>query len=92
MEKVIDSVEGLLRKDWIGPQCWQEKVVGFDHIEDRSGRPCELGQNDIERFSDQRQAVSWRGSRQSKFGKDDPMAFKDQWTAVHQGAVEIEDD
>ena len=92
MEKVLDPVKRPFRIHWISPQSWQEEVIGFDHFEDGCRRACEIRQNDIERFSNQRQAVSRRGSGQSKLEKNNPMAFKDQWTAVHQGAVEIEND
>jgi hypothetical protein len=53
VEEGINSVEWPFRKEGVGPQSWQEKVVGFDHFEDGGGRPCEIHQNDIERFSNQ---------------------------------------
>jgi hypothetical protein len=36
--------------------------------------------------------MSRQGGRQSELGKNNPMAFEDQWTAVDESAVEIEDD
>jgi hypothetical protein len=36
--------------------------------------------------------MSGQGSRQSEVGKNNPMAFEDQWTAVDESTVEIEDD
>ena len=92
VEEVVNSVERPFRKKWIGPQSWQEQVVGFDHLENGGGRACEIPQNDVERFSNQPEAAIGQWSGQLELGKNNPMAFKDQWTAVHQSAVEIEND
>jgi hypothetical protein len=92
MEEGVDPIERPFGKHGIGPECRQEEVICLDHLENGGGRAGQLRQNDIERFSNQRQAVSRRGSGQSKFGKNDPMALEDQWTAVNKRAVEIEDD
>ena len=57
LKKVVDPVERPFGKSRIGPQPWQETVIGFDHLENGGGRAGELSQNDIERFSNQRQTV-----------------------------------
>src|SRR5262249_49535888 len=59
MEKLVDPLERLFGKNRIGPQSWQQEVIGSDHLENRGGRAGEFSQNDIERFSNKRQTVSW---------------------------------
>ena len=92
MEKVAGPVERDFGKGRISPEPRQQEIIGPDHIEYRGVRAGEFSEKDVERFSDQRQAVSWRGRGHAKFGKHDPMALEDQRAAVHQRAVKIEND
>ena len=91
MEEFTDSVERLFGEGGIRSQLRQQEIVGSDHFGDRSRRAGKLGQDHIERLSDQRQTVDCRGRRKSKLTEYNPMTLEDQRAAIDQSAVEIED-
>jgi hypothetical protein len=92
MEKVADSVERPFGKSRISSESGQQEIIGFDHLEDRGSRASEVRQNNIERFSNQGQAVSWQRGGQLKLGKYESMALEDQRATVHQRTIKIEND
>ena len=89
-QEVSDSLEWFLRKGWIGAKLRKQTAVGLHYVWYWRFRSSELRQDELNRPSDQCQAVLGQWQRQTKFSKDRAVALQNQSATINERSIKIE--
>jgi hypothetical protein len=90
-QQISRAVKRHFRVDVIGTQQRKPPLIGRDHFLDRRIRAGQSRKNELQRYSNQRQAFVLGRPSEPEFIEDNAVRFDDQFPAIDESPVEVED-